>query len=88
MQLTLNAEQAFLLQARLDRDRYANPDAILTAALHSLICGDHRAFLQIPLIVRRHILAAQAQQLAFHYENNREDYDLETGELIDKVCIS
>ncbi|MEH1943835.1 MAG: hypothetical protein V7L01_26940 [Nostoc sp.] len=42
-----------------------------------------REFMKLPLEERRCILAAQAELMLLHYEQDREWQELQTGDLID-----
>ncbi|PHM09041.1 hypothetical protein [Nostoc sp. 'Peltigera malacea cyanobiont' DB3992] len=44
---------------------------------------NRREFMKLPLEERRCILAAQAELMLLHYEQDREWQELQTGDLID-----
>ena len=44
---------------------------------------ERRAFMKLPLVDRRKIMARQAKEIADHYEKDVSWKDLETGDIVD-----
>ena len=48
-----------------------------------LSLSERRAFMQLPLLERRQILASQAEEMFKHYQNSQEWRELQAGDIID-----
>lgn len=46
---------------------------------------ERHAFMKLPLVDRRKIMALQANEMAAHYEKDRSWKELETGDIVDEV---
>jgi len=44
---------------------------------------ERRAFMELPLVDRRKIMARQAKEIAAHYEKDTSWKNLETGDIVD-----
>lgn len=48
-----------------------------------LSLSERRAFMQLPLLERRQILAGQAEEMFKHYQNSQQWRELQAGDIID-----